>query len=67
VIQPNPVDPHLARLDWLQVVETAEQRALAGSAGANDHHHLPASDFQIDAFEDVEMSEVLVSILDLNH
>jgi hypothetical protein len=67
VIQSNPVDPYLARLDGLQVVETAEQRALAGSAGTDDHHHLPAGDFQINTFEDMEMSEVLVRVLDLNH
>ena len=66
-VEPDAVDPDLARLHRLEVVEAAEERALAGAARSDDYHDLAARDLEAHVVEDVQPAEVLVDVADLNH
>src|SRR5690606_4342703 len=54
------VDPDSSTGWCLQRHQDAEQRGLAGAAWADDAHHLPGGDFEVDALENLEFPEGLV-------
>src|SRR5207237_816943 len=51
----------------LEVVEAAQERALAGARGADDAHDLARRDLQVDAAQHLEAPEVLVDRLGPHH
>ena len=61
-----PVEGDGARLDRLQPVDGPAERGFPGPGGADDHHHLPAADGEIDVLEDVQLPEVLVDVPQLD-
>src|SRR5439155_26915422 len=56
-----------ARVDRLEQVHAAQQRALAAPARANDDEHLAGRDFEIDSVEDDEVAEALPHTLEPYH
>jgi hypothetical protein len=62
----EPLAEHfdLALLKRLQVVDAPEQRALAGSAGADNDQYLAPLDFQLHRPERLEVSEPLTQLLE---
>lgn len=61
------IDDDLARLDRLEAIDAADQRALAASAGAAHHDHFSRGDFQGNASQDVKRAEPLVYVVKLDH
>ena len=61
------VDDELAGVDPLEVVHTAEERALAGSGGPDQAHDLSRVDREGDAFEHIDRTEALVHVDRLDH
>ena len=55
------------RLDRLEQVDAAEQRALPASARADDTEHLAVFDAQVDAVENDVVAEALVDVLHADH
>ena len=60
------VDADRSRIDALQSVERAQQRALSGTAAADDRDDLARFDIQIDTLQDVRRAELLVQLRDFN-
>jgi hypothetical protein len=60
------VDHDRAGVDGLQPVDRPAQRRLAGPGRPDDHHHLPAADGEVDVLEDVQRTEVLVDVAQLD-
>src|SRR5687767_2778622 len=69
----NPCfEPHVAALnrsavDSLQSIQTAQQCRLAASRRADDTEHRFRRDFEVDAFKNMCLAEVLAQTLDPNH
>ena len=64
MVEPHAVDPDLARLHRLQIVEAPEERALAGAARPDDHDHLAPGDLEAHVVQHVQTAEVLVDVAD---
>jgi hypothetical protein len=67
VAQGHTVHDDLALLDQLQLVDAADQGALAGSAGPADHQNLAGAHTQIHIIQDVERAEPLVDTAKADH
>ncbi len=65
--QPQAVDLHPARLEPLQAVQAAEERALAAARRPDDRRHLAPIDRQADAAEDLHRPEPLAQVFDFDH
>ncbi len=66
----NAVDKNVAGVGLLETVEASEKRALAGSGGSADHHHLPGLDFGGNihqGFDLVGDIKGFIDILYINH
>src|SRR5690606_40538468 len=61
------VEEHATGVGDLEVVDAPPQRALAASAGPDDHHGLAGHDLQVDAPEHVQVPEALVDLLEPDH
>ena len=61
------VDAHPTLIRRIEMVEAAQERALAAAAGADDHHHLALAHVQIDAAQHVMIGEILVDAFSLHH
>jgi len=61
------VDGHGAARGLLKVVDAADERRLARPGGADDDELLAGGDGKVDVLEDVDVAEVLVQVLDLDH
>jgi hypothetical protein len=51
-----------AGVDLLQVVDTAQERGLAGPRRADNADGLALTDLEIDAFQDMQPAEALVNV-----
>jgi hypothetical protein len=58
----HAIDPNLAAVRHLQQVYTAEQSALAGTAGADEDYNLSPADGDGNPLKDVIISEGLFQI-----
>ena len=56
------VKPDVAGIGILQQVDAAQQGALAGAGGADDAHHFPWHDLQVNALEDFQTAEGLLQL-----
>ena len=61
------IDADLALVDELQVVQAAQQRALARTRGADQRHHLALVDAQRHAAQDLQRPEALVQVAGIDH
>ena len=61
-----PVEPDVAGIGFLQQIDAAQQRGLAGAGRADDAHDLAAVDLQVDALEHVEVAEGLFELFDFD-
>src|SRR5439155_25107360 len=50
-----------------QKVDTAQQRALAGTRAADQADHLARRDLEVDALEHLQAPEALVEVFDFNN
>ena len=53
------VEPDLAGIELLQQVDTAQKRRLAGTAGADQRHHVGRMDIEIDPLQHLVRTERL--------
>ena len=58
------VEPDLAAVEFLEEVDAAEQRGLAGTAGADDRNDVGGKHIEVDAAEDRLRPEGLLQALD---
>src|SRR5207245_9998963 len=63
----DAVEEHAARVRLDQKVDAAEERALSRPTGPDDDQHLSFLDFEADASQYVQRSEVFLEIFDANH
>jgi len=56
-----------ARLDRLEQVHAAQERALAAAARPDDHEHLAQGDLEVDPVEDEVVAEALADALEAQH
>src|SRR5439155_19188495 len=61
------VDPQPARVDLLEVVDAAQERALARPGRADEAHHLLGGHLEVDALQHLEPAEALVDSFGQNH
>ncbi|MPN20413.1 hypothetical protein SDC9_167792 [bioreactor metagenome] len=61
--EPASVDGDRARIDRLQPVDRPDQCRLARAGRAQDHHHLALRHRQVDVAQHVQVTEVLVDVL----
>src|SRR5438309_546664 len=61
------VDRQPAGVDLLQVIDAAQERALAGTRGADHAHDFFLGDLQLDTAQHLEPAEALVHRLRLDH
>ena len=62
ICQLDAIDDDLSALVLLEPIDRPDERRLAGSGCAEDHHDLAGLDGQVDAAQHVERSEPLVDI-----
>ncbi len=62
-----PIDRQPAGVDLLQMVDAAEEGALAGARGSDDAHDLLRLDFEVDAPQHLQPAEAFVDRLGLDH
>jgi hypothetical protein len=55
-----PVHPDLAVVDGLEMIDAAQKGRLAGPRRTQQHHHFAGVDRHVDAFEHLQMAELLV-------
>ncbi len=60
-------DEHFPAGRPLEMVDTAQQGALARAARPDQHQHLAGRHFEIDAFEDLELAEALLQAAQADH
>src|SRR5207302_9691609 len=61
------VDGQPPRVDFLQMIDAAEERALARPGRANHAHHLSGSDLEVNSAEHLEPAEAIVNRLCFDH
>jgi hypothetical protein len=62
-----PLEEDPAGVDRLEQVDTAQERALAAAARADDDEHVARRDFQVDPVEHDEVAEALAHLLEPDH
>ncbi len=66
-VDPHPVDVDLAAARFFEVVDAAQQGALARTARADQHQHLAGGHFEVDAFQHFEAAEALAQAAQHDH
>ena len=56
-----------ARVDFLQMVDAAQEGALSRTGWADHAHHVPGLDLEVDAAEHLEPAEVLLHRFGFDH
>ncbi|MCY1311853.1 hypothetical protein D9M70_622140 [compost metagenome] len=61
------IEPDLAAIQRLQVIDRSQQRGLAGAARADDRDNLPSGNGEVDALQDLQRAVVFAGALDFDH
>ena len=63
----DPVDHHVALIGLEETDEVLDEDRLSGAGAANQHQRFTAPDFEVDAPEDLFLTEGLVEADDADH
>jgi len=66
VMQRRSVYVELARRDFFQPIDTAEQSALAGTGRSDNHDHFALFDPKVDILEDMEAAVKFTDVLEFD-
>ena len=64
--QRDALDEHLAGVDGLEAVDRAAHRGLAGTGRPDDDEDLAAGDGKVDVAQDMQVTEMLVNMAELD-